>query len=165
MKCLLLNSSYDGLAFVSEIKGLKLYFNDKVEVISNWDETISWSSGSMKIPAILKLKYYVKYVPRRSSFNRLAVFRRDQYCCMYCNRALSKELLTIDHIIPKSRGGLTIWTNTCASCGPCNILKNDRTPEEAGMRLLRKPIIPEIRLKNSLIGMTEIHKDWEIYLK
>src|ERR1700748_1026645 len=131
MKCLLLNSSYDELAFVSETKSLKLYFNDKVDLISSWEETISWSSGSMKLPAILKLKYYVRYVPRRSAFNRLAVFRRDQHSCMYCGIGLSKELLTIDHVIPKSRGGLTIWTNTVSSCGPCNLLKSNKTPEEA----------------------------------
>lgn len=165
MKCLLLNSSYEGMAFVSETKALKLYFNDKVDVVSSWDEKISWSSGSMKLPAIIKLKYYVKYVPRRSAFNRLAVFRRDQYVCQYCARALHQDLLTIDHIIPKSRGGSTTWLNTVSSCSPCNLLKSNKTPDEAKMKLLHKPTIPEIKLKNFLINITERHPDWEIYLK
>lgn len=165
MKCLLLNSSYEGMAFISETRALKLYFNDKVDVISTWDEKIYWSSGSMKLPAIIKLKYYVKYVPRRSAFNRLAVFRRDMYSCSYCGKALHQELLTIDHIIPKSRGGSTTWLNTVSCCGPCNLLKSNKTPEEAKMKLLIKPKIPEIKLKHFLVGITERHPDWENYLK
>ena len=165
MKCLLLNSAYEGLAFISEIKGLKLYFNDKVEVLSNWDEEISWTSGSMKIPAVIKLKYYIKFIPKRVPFNRMAVFRRDLYACQYCNKAGTSNTLTIDHVIPKSKGGLHDWLNTVACCEKCNFYKDNRTPEEAGMRLINKPHVPDLRLKNLLPEMQTVHKDWEFWLK
>ncbi len=153
------------MAFINENKGLKLYFNDKVEIISTWDEKIHWASGSMKIPAIIRLKYYVKYVQRRSPFSRLAIFRRDRYCCQYCGVVLGEELLTVDHVLPKSRGGLKSWTNMVTSCKSCNTFKNNRTPEEAGIKLIQIPFMPEMKLKHSLPVIGEIHPDWHLYLK
>lgn len=165
MKCLLLNSTYDSMAFIAEVRALKLYFNDKVEIISSWDEKIHWASGSMKIPAIVRLKYYVKFVPHIVPFNRLGVFRRDQFTCQYCSRALNQDLLTIDHILPKSRGGLTSWKNTISSCVPCNLAKSNKTPEEAGMQLINRPFVPEFKLRAFLPSQGTIHPDWSIYLK
>src|SRR6266581_4379881 len=122
---------------------------EKLEIISTWDEKIHWASGSMKIPAIIRLKYYVKYVQRRSPFSRLAIFRRDRYCCQYCGVVLGEELLTVDHVLPKSRGGLKSWTNMVTSCKSCNTFKNNRTPEEAGIKLIQIPFMPEMKLKHS----------------
>ena len=153
------------MSFISETKALKLYFNDKVEIISNWDEKIYWVNGSMKIPAIVRLKYYVRWVPKRTPFDRSAVFRRDNFLCAYCFKALSANQLTIDHIIPKSQGGLNNWINTISACSACNNKKDDRTPEQAGMELLFKPYVPRLGLRSQLYGISNVHKDWDTYLK
>ncbi len=75
------------------------------------------------------------------------------------------KTFTIDHVLPKSRGGLTSWTNTVSSCVTCNSKKDNKTPEEAGMKLLNQPHVPDLRLKNFLPSVGKIHPDWSIYLK
>ena len=84
---------------------------------------------------------------------------------MYCGIIGTDKSLTIDHIIPKSRGGLTSWKNTVSCCSPCNRLKNDQTPEEAGIKLINRPVIPEFKLKALLPSQGQIHPDWLTYLK
>ena len=165
MKCLLLNSTYDNMAFITEIRAIKLYFNDKIEVISSWDEKISWVNGSIKIPATVRLKNYVKYQQRRVAFSRIMVFKRDSFMCQYCSRQGTDHTLTIDHILPKSRGGQTTWLNTTTSCPKCNMYKNNQTPEEAGLKLLSQPYVPDLRLRTQLPNVGKIHEDWYIYLK
>ncbi len=165
MKCLLLNSTYDSMSFITEIRAIKLYFNDKIEVISTWDETINWVNGSMKVPAIVKLNYYIRWIPKRNPFNRLAVFNRDNYTCQYCNVAEHPNNLTIDHIVPKSKGGLTSWMNTITSCKKCNSKKDNKTLQESGMKLSSKPFIPVFSLKNELKYMSKIHNDWIKYIR
>lgn len=165
MKCLQLNSTYEPMSFIDIENALKLYFRGKIDVLSTWNEKITWINGSMKLPAIIKLNKYVRHIRRRSNFDRHTLFRRDSFLCGYCLKALSANFLTIDHIIPKSQGGLTTWMNTISCCSKCNSFKDDRTPEEAGMRLLIKPFVPNLGLKNDLYKMQNIHDDWNIYIK
>jgi 5-methylcytosine-specific restriction endonuclease McrA len=165
MKCLQLNSTYEPMSFIDIDKALKLYFRYKIEVISNWDEKITWINGSMKLPAIIKLNKYVRHIRKRTNFDRHTLFRRDLFCCGYCNRALSANSLTVDHIVPKSQGGLTTWLNCVSACGKCNSYKQDRTPEQANMQLLIKPTVPTLGLKNDLYKMQKIHDDWANYIK
>lgn len=165
MKCLQLNSTYEPMSFVDIEQALKLYFRGKIDIISTWDEKISWINGSMKLPAIIKLNRYVKYVQRRSAFDRLTLFRRDQFCCAYCGKAKSIDQLTVDHIVPKSQGGPNTWLNTICCCRNCNSYKENRTPEQAGMKLLFNPFVPDLGLKNDLYKIQEHHSDWKMYIK
>ena len=91
-------------------------------------------SLTLPSPLVIRLRYMVK-VPfhRRTALSRRAVFARDDYRCQYCGRTAD----SIDHVMPRSRGGEHIWENVAAACRPCNLAKRDRTPDEAGMRLAR----------------------------
>lgn len=142
-RTLLINASHEVIGFISLRKLMRLLVKNKIEIIAEWDEDIlTWGSGSMKTPATVKLKYYVPHFPRRPKFNRRALFKRDNFMCQYCGLAFSQNELTIDHVLPRSRGGLTSWINCAAACLNCNHKKFNRTPEEAKMYLLNKPIIP-----------------------
>ncbi len=164
MRTLLLNSTYQPISFISERKCLKLLVKQKVEVISSWDEFIYWGKGRMYYPAIVRLVYYARWIPRKIRFNRLGVFRRDNNTCQYCGNVFKIADLTIDHIKPKSQGGKLNWKNSATSCFPCNNKKGDRTPDQAQMQLLKEPVVPNASLANEIITMSEIHPDWNMYL-
>lgn len=93
-------------------------------------------------PEVLILKDYHGVPARRIKYSKTNVMYRDKFVCQYCGKRFSKEDLNIDHVVPKCKGGLSVWTNVVASCVDCNRRKDDRTPEEAGMRLLKQPKEP-----------------------
>lgn len=97
---------------------------------------------SIAVPEIIVLKEYNSLPTREVKYSRQTLFQRDKYQCAYCGKIFDKDKLTIDHIIPRSKGGLSSWANTVSSCKPCNYLKADRTPEQAGLKLLVKPKKP-----------------------
>jgi hypothetical protein len=164
MKALLLNSNYVPISFITEDKIIKLWSKNKVEVLSSWDYVINWSSGKMNIPAVLRLNYNVRWIPRKANFNRLNVFKRDRYTCCYCYHQFDTRHLTLDHVIPRDRGGTKSYTNIVSCCLPCNQKKKNRTPEEAGMKLLLKPKVPNLSIKDELELQSPIHDDWKTYL-
>ena len=135
-KALLLNSTYEVLSFVSDRKVFKFLALDKVEIISSWDEEVQFGKDLIKYPSVIKLKSFVKIKFIKNNFSRRVVIKRDQYCCKYCGDKLTSANLTIDHILPKSRGGLTSYNNCVVCCQLCNGKKANRTPEEAGLILL-----------------------------
>lgn len=165
MKCLQLNSTYEPMSFIDIDNALKLYFRGKIEILSTWNEKITWTNGSMKLPAIIKLNRYVRHIRKRTHFDRQTLFRRDQFLCCYCNKALNSNTLTVDHIVPKAQGGITSWLNCVSSCSKCNSYKNDRTPEQAGLKLFYLPFVPHLGIKNDLHKIQEVHNDWKIYIK
>lgn len=161
---LLLNQSYETISFISLRSLIKLIVKDKVEILSNWpNEEINWSSGYINYPATVRLKYYIHRSPGFSKFNRRAVFRRDMFTCLYCSETLSLNKATIDHLIPTSRGGKSEWKNVATSCLSCNNKKGDKTPEEAGMKLLYEPYQPRIGLTAEYILIRNKHPDWHNY--
>ena len=132
-----LNSNYAHLTVVSWKRGLKLLMAGKVHPVDFYDdyEVKSVSGDIFQIPRTIVLKKYVKLPDRMYRPNRRNIFLRDNYSCAYCLRQLNTEELSIDHIIPKSRGGKETWDNLVTACKTCNCSKGDRTPEEAGMQL------------------------------
>lgn len=97
------------------------------------------------VPAIITTKAARKRsLVTRPAFSRYGLFARDGFMCMYCAQELPVRALTIDHIVPRSRGGRHTWTNTCSACARCNQKKADRTPEEANMQLLGVPYEPNV---------------------
>lgn len=99
-------------------------------------------SRGVPAPEIIVLKEYGERPVRQVSFSRQALYRRDDWRCQYCGQRPGAEGLTIDHVMPRSRGGPTTWENCVAACGACNRVKADRTPGEAGMRLRTRPARP-----------------------
>ncbi len=163
-KTLLLNSTYEVLSFIPERKAIGLLCKEKVDVISEWEESIRFPSGTIKHPSILRLKYHIKKNYTTLSFSRKAVLRRDNYVCQYCSKNLKPIQATIDHIIPKSQGGGTSFLNCVTACYPCNNRKANRTPELADMILKSKPFVPTGYFY--FFGDNEIwHPDWNFYVK
>jgi 5-methylcytosine-specific restriction endonuclease McrA len=116
------------------------------------DDAIRTVNTSFRIPQIIRLVKYDKFPRQVVIFSRANIFKRDSYTCQYCQQKPGSEELTIDHIIPKSKGGLTTWENCVLSCVACNSLKGDRLPHEIkstkypqGMILLKKPIRPKFK--------------------
>ena len=141
---LLLNQDNTPLNIITISKAFKLLTKDKVwvdESINEYYELISVSK-IVKIPKVLILKYYVKLPFKKIAPSRKNVFKRDKYCCQYCGIDLCDKTATIDHIIPRSKGGGSTWTNMIAACKSCNLFKGNRTPKEAKMDIKSKPKEP-----------------------
>ncbi|UCE01959.1 MAG: HNH endonuclease [Candidatus Latescibacterota bacterium] len=100
------------------------------------------------VPEIIVLTRYNSVPPRRVKFSRRNIFERDRYTCQYCHRAPARSELSVDHVVPKSRGGTTTWSNVVLACTECNARKRDRLPREAGMRLQKPPSEPAWRPGN-----------------
>jgi 5-methylcytosine-specific restriction endonuclease McrA len=98
---------------------------------------------NFRIPEIIVLSRYNRMPQKRVHFSRRTIYRRDNNQCNYCGARPGTSELSIDHIMPRSRGGLTTWENCCLACTKCNRKKGNKTPEEAGMALIRKPFKPK----------------------
>jgi hypothetical protein len=135
----ILNSNYTHLKVVSWKRGMKLCMADKVIVIEYYQdyEIMSGSGEKFQVPKVVVLKRYIKLPNRMYRPNRRNIFLRDNYTCVYCLRQLETNELSIDHILPKSRGGKETWENLTTACKSCNCLKGDRTPEEAKLTINR----------------------------
>lgn len=107
------------------------------------DDWIRAVNFEIQVPRVIRLLFYDR-IPRRSiRLNRQAVLARDAHRCQYCGRRLPVHLLSLDHVIPRSRGGMETWENIVCACLKCNVRKGGRTPREAHMRLIRKPFRPK----------------------
>ena len=119
------------------------FFLGKVEVVEySKDKTISSATRSWPVPSVVRLANSFKRERIRVKFSRVNIYTRDNFKCQYCGRRFVSEDLTFDHIIPRSRGGKTVWENIVSCCVSCNKHKGDRTPFEAGMHLVRPPKKP-----------------------
>lgn len=162
---LLLNISYEPLKIINWKKAITMLCLGKVEVIEEYGRDIHSISFTIKLPAVVRLLKVVKRNNSPVKFSRQNIYIRDRYKCQYCGRKFPAEDLTYDHIIPKSRGGKTKWENIVTCCMQCNRKKGGRTPREASMKLIRKPVIPtwvpSVRLT---IGFREVPQSWRDYL-
>lgn len=161
---LLLNNTYEILDFIGIRKAIKLMCNDKVDILSDWEDIITFPSGSISYPAILKMKYKISRPRLTLSFSKKAVLRRDNLVCQYCGFKLNHNNATIDHIIPKSMNGQTSWKNCVAACHICNGRKANKTPEMAHMILINDPLEP-IGYYYPTIDADNWHPDWYNYIQ
>lgn len=162
---LLLNSTYECINFLTERKVFKLLAKDKIEVLAEWDERVQfWDKKKIRHPSVVRLKYHVRWIPRKVRYSSSGVFRRDQHDCQYCGITLATNKLTIDHVLPRSRGGENSWRNCVCSCFECNNKKSNRTPEEAGMKLIRKPAVPSVSIASEYHLMKTKHQQWAYYI-
>lgn len=157
---LVLNASYQPLSVVSARRATCLILADKADLIEDDGAVIRSASITVPSPSVIRLRYMVKvpYV-RRSALSRRAVFARDDYRCQYCG----KHADSIDHVLPRSRGGPHTWENVAAACRPCNLTKRDRTPDEAGMRLERPCRAPRATAW-VVVSVSGIPETWRPYL-
>ncbi|HEX8701734.1 MAG TPA: HNH endonuclease [Myxococcaceae bacterium] len=132
---------YQGVAKAID-EQYKLYEFADWAALSATQDCITTVNRTIRVPRVLVLSAY-EYLPKgRVRFSRLNIYARDQDTCQYCAKTLPRSELNLDHVNPRSQGGKTTWENVVCSCVPCNLKKGGRTPEQAGMRLLRKPFRP-----------------------
>ncbi len=158
-----LNADYSYLNIVSWKRAVKLIVQKKVEVLKYSKKVIKGFEKTLKVPLIVRLIKFVRNIyKRRVPLSKKNIFIRDLYTCQYCGKKI-KSSPTIDHIIPKSRGGSFSWTNVVTACVKCNQKKGNKLPSEAGLTLIRKPVMPTISeffsLKLKLLGLEGILKD------
>ena len=138
---LVLNATYEPINVCTVRRATVLLLKSKAEVIEIGTRDLHWATGSLPRPVVIRLVTFVK-VPRdthRRKITRRAVFARDGWQCQYCG---SKANLTVDHVIPRSKGGASTWDNIVASCAPCNRRKGDALPQKVGMHPRRPPRVP-----------------------
>lgn len=134
---LVLNASYEPLNICHWQRAIVLMLKGKADGLEYNGRVIY---GDLRQPTVIRLRYFVRVPYRDVALTRRNILHRDNHACQYCGR--SRHELTVDHIVPRSRGGLDCWDNVVASCISCNVRKGDRTPHEAGMRLLSHPRRP-----------------------
>ncbi|MGI9117351.1 MAG: HNH endonuclease [Gaiellales bacterium] len=159
---LVLNATYEPLNVTSVWRACSLILSRKAEVLeADPDRVLRSPSTTLPHPIVIRLVAYVR-VPRFTSrrITRRALFARDEHTCQYCG---SRTRLTLDHVVPRSRGGGSTWDNVVTACSPCNLRKRDRLPHEAGMPLRRPPRAPHPDLYLTL-GARAIPTVWQPYL-
>ncbi|KAI3688063.1 hypothetical protein L1987_81769 [Smallanthus sonchifolius] len=171
---LVLDISYRPINVVCWKRAICLEFMEKADVLEYYDQTVNSVNGSFYIPAVLRVPHLLQVVKRRkiiSTLSRKNILARDNFSCQYCS---STTNLTIDHVLPMSRGGEWEWENLVTACLSCNSKKGQKTPEEANMKLHKAPKAPKdydiiaIPLTNTAIKMLKMRKgtpeEWIQYL-
>ena len=159
---LVLNASYEPLNVCSMRRAHVLVYKGKAEVVERLDQPLRSATGSFIWPHVIRLLHYVR-VPRaiQRKISRRALFARDGWRCVYCGTSGGR--LTLDHVVPRSKGGESIWENVVTACAPCNLRKGDRTPEQVGMELrsVPRPPAPVLFIR---LAAPRIPQGWTPYL-
>ena len=158
--------SYLPLSLVSWQEAIKAVFLARVQIVAEYDQEVCSPSVTLKLPSVISLNRYV-YSDRRPAFTRFNVFLRDAFTCQYCGFGFGASDLTFDHITPRSRGGITSWTNVITSCASCNLAKGSSTLEEAGISLRRSPYVPtmvELQKVGRRYPPYYLHESWRDFL-
>lgn len=161
---LVLNATYEPLSVVSVRRAVVLLLKEKAEIVEAAEAELRSEHLSIPMPLVIRLVYYVR-IPYRVSLplTRRTVLARDHYTCQYCGRQPSRKDLTVDHILPRSRGGHSTWENVVAACQRCNGRKGNRTPEEVGMKLLSKPAQPRY-VALAMVESANARQAWRKYI-
>ena len=169
-KCpaLVLNADYRPLSYYplsiwNWQDSIKSVFLDRVSIVSNYERVVRSPSFSMKLPSVIALKNYI--TPKANpNFTRFNVFLRDKFTCQYCG---DKNELTFDHLLPRSKGGITNWDNVVTACSDCNVKKGGRFYESSGMILNQKPYKPtteDLHKNGKNFPPNFLHESWMDYL-
>ncbi len=137
---LVLNTNYAPLTITTAKRAICLHVTEKIDIVESYLEEIHSPSITYSLPSVVKLRAFVHYNSMDVILSRRNLLQRDNHTCQYCGKTSGK--LTIDHVIPRERGGRDLWENLVIACSPCNLKKNNLTPEEAGMPLLKHPRRP-----------------------
>lgn len=161
---LVLNASFEPLSVVSIQRALILLLKEKAEVVEAAQAVLRSERMTVPVPLVIRLVYYVRIpYPISLPISRRALLVRDRYTCQYCGSQPGRQDLTIDHIVPKSKGGATTWENVVAACRRCNGKKGNKTPAEAGMKLLAEPARPQY-FAMAYLTSVEARDAWEKYI-
>ena len=157
---LVLNASCEPLSVVPSRRAACLILGGRADLVADDGTVLHSATTSLASPSVVRLRYMVR-VPfqRRTTLSRRALFARDDHRCQYCGEFAD----SLDHIVPRSRGGQHTWENLAAACKPCNLRKRDRTPAEAGMVLARPPMAPRDHMWVTA-AVALVPEEWKPYL-
>jgi 5-methylcytosine-specific restriction endonuclease McrA len=159
---LVLNATYEPINVCTVRRAVVLLLKDKAEILEHAEWELHSATATLARPVVIRLVSYVR-IPRdthRRKITRRAVFARDDWTCQYCG---ARSNLTVDHVVPRSKGGASTWENIVASCAPCNRRKGNGSPRQAGMRLLKQPRTPNPHVFIHVASPT-IPAAWQQYL-
>jgi 5-methylcytosine-specific restriction endonuclease McrA len=163
-RTLLLSQSYEPLSIISWQRAITLLALDKVDVVEQYDASIRASSYVLQVPAVIRLRKAFRRFAKPVKFSRVNIYARDRHRCQYCGATCTPNELTYDHVTPRSRGGRTTWENIVSCCYACNRRKANRTPAEAGMKLLATPLrptwMPAVQIRVSATSVPDAWRDY-----
>ena len=159
-KVLLLNNSYEPISIITAKKAVIMYFLDKVDVVKKSKIVINSLYLKFNIPEVIKLKNYIYIKHSKIPLTRKNILKRDNNTCQYCGK--NKSEITIDHILPKDKGGNDSWNNLVVACKRCNMIKGNYLLKDIDMQLIRKPFEPTKIIYLQNIGKN--NKSWHPYL-
>lgn len=160
---LVLNQNYEPFNICRVRRAVVLLYRGKAEMLENGSGFIHSASYDFPVPSVIRLAYMIKRPWPERKLSRLEVFNRDHYTCQYCGKGTRQ--LTLDHVIPRYRGGQHTWDNVVSACVPCNRRKAGRTPQEARMKLVRQPSPPRSNyLFNIPYHYMQTRNEWQKYL-
>ena len=176
-KVLVIDNTFNPVAIVTWQRAFTMLFAGMAQAIENAsargpevecysaDGAVVGVHRNIPVPAVIKVNTLVPRWRQRVRFCRKNVIvGRDRCVCQYCGQRFTTEELNLDHVVPRAQGGKTTWENIVASCVACNNMKRDRTPAEAGMKLLRKPVKPASIIEVSVrMDMREVPSEWQPY--
>jgi 5-methylcytosine-specific restriction endonuclease McrA len=162
---LVLNASYEPINVCAARRALVLVLKGVASAEEHASAEVHSSRHCMRLPSVIRLLEYRRIPHQSRALSRKNILMRDRYCCQYCHKVLPSAELTLDHVVPRSRSGETAWENLVACCHRCNNRKGNRTPEEAGMRLLRTPKPFTVHTSRHLMRLLAKSDDqWQKYL-
>jgi 5-methylcytosine-specific restriction endonuclease McrA len=165
LRTLVLDAAFRPLHAIRWQRAMVLDLLDRVDVLEYYDAVVRTSTDAFPLPAVVRHRAFVQRGPRRVALTRGNLLARDGCRCQYCGEAFASRELTIDHVLPRSKGGPSTWENLVIACGPCNRRKGDKTPAEAGMPLLTRPRRPMVLTMDRDGLFTGAHpSEWEEYL-
>ena len=161
---LVLNATYEPLNVVSVKRAVVLLLKEKAQIVEATEAWVRAQNWAIPQPLVIRLVYYVR-IPHRLSLplGRRTVLARDGYTCQYCGARPDKSELTMDHVVPRSRGGRSSWENVVTACTRCNQRKGRHTPEEAGMPLRVPPRRPRY-IALTVLADARQHEVWNKYV-
>ena len=161
-KVLVLNQSYEPLMVIGAKRAIISILCEKTECVANYSDIIRSQSFSMSLPSVIRVKQYVRFFRTEVILNRINILKRDNFTCQYCFK--KSNSMTIDHIIPKNKGGKDRWDNLVAACSKCNTKKGNNLLEKIEMKLLKKPKKPNYLFYFKQYINQDVQDSWKEYL-
>jgi 5-methylcytosine-specific restriction endonuclease McrA len=162
---LVLNASYEPINVCAARRAIVLVLKGVAMAEEENGHFLHAARVAMRVPSVIRLLEYRRIPHQTRALSRKNILMRDRYTCQYCHRSLASGELTLDHVIPRSRAGESAWENLVACCHYCNNRKGNRTPEEAGMKLLRQPRPFSLHTSRHLMRMLgKGEAQWRKYL-
>ncbi len=156
---------YQGVARALDEDYQTFDFETWVATDAEAEETIGTSSGPMRVPRVIVLNSFDRVPKRQVRFSRVNIYARDKFTCQYCGIRHPRLGLNLDHVVPRALGGRSSWENVVSSCVDCNRRKGGRTPEQAGVRLRRRPVKPRWTPLVNLVVSNVRYKEWQPFLR